>query len=169
MRAYDSYLKERLITTQGQTFQKLQRLQIPSIADNQPLYCTTFVWKSSLCVHSTVFRLFGAKAFPIYTNDVALFTQQQQVQLLKHLAITGFGPNIEPITFPTPSSLTPIFLSLFHQIKLRTIEGGICKRKQKVNFWESIFKNGLRWIITEVLTAQSNISIQLKYKNINST
>ena len=40
---YDSYLRGKLITTQGQNVQKVQRLQIPTIAYNQPFYCTTFL------------------------------------------------------------------------------------------------------------------------------
>ncbi len=47
---YESYLRGRLITTQGQTVQQVLRLQIPIIADNQPFDCTTFVWKSKLCM-----------------------------------------------------------------------------------------------------------------------
>ena len=45
---YLCYLRRRLIITQGQT---VQRLSILIIADNQPIDCTTFVWKSYLCMH----------------------------------------------------------------------------------------------------------------------
>ena len=44
---------------------------------------------------------FRAKAYHTHTINVAHLTYQNKVQLLTYLAMTRFGPRIEPITFST--------------------------------------------------------------------
>ncbi len=64
-----------------------------------PHYIPTNLCLEVLTVHSNDLRLFGAKAL---TNNVVHLPQQQKVQMLTSLAMTWFGPSIEPNTFPTP-------------------------------------------------------------------
>ncbi len=99
---------------------KLDRLARPNFLDpnhyNQPFDCTTFFLKV-FNVHGTALHLFGAKAFPLSyyyccASDIAAIGTT-----LKVLAMTWFGPNIEPITLSIPIRCvtcydTDVFFSL---------------------------------------------------------
>ncbi len=60
--------------------------------------------------HWVWLRLFGAQTFPpTRTINIPHQTYQQKVQLLTSLAMTQFGPSIEPITSPTLSGYTTCY------------------------------------------------------------
>ncbi len=67
---------------------------------NQTCDCTTFVWKSQLCMVLSFACFWVYSIPPIHTINVTHLTKQQLVQLLNFDAVML---NIELITFLTPS------------------------------------------------------------------
>ena len=78
-------------------------------------------------MHGNELHLFGAKAFPPTHTINAAYDITAVGTTFKSLAMTQFGPNIEPITFPTP-----IRYVLCHERGLLTllVERGYCASLQ---------------------------------------
>ncbi len=111
----------------------------PNYADNQACDCTHFVWKSQLCMVLSYVCL-GPRHSP---GLILLMSRiwQQLIQILTSLAMTRFGPSIEPTTFPTQSRYATCYVMPRTQVPSNIINKIIFSLK---SYWWKSCTNQLR-------------------------